>query len=378
MASVSFKKTVFFLVIAVLVAALIISLAVPHVMPKTKPIQQDPTKPLLVYVMRGYVPTVMAGAEITCHETNKQLLKDGFEITVIVKDYVVDQLDGVKIIKAFGDQYDDSSEAKEALQRASVIGIQNVYYDVGLEIAKKYRKPVCYFIHATSRGKEFFGYSGSWPIFMVYNSWSMKVDISANYKSYILKPYVDITRFTPLAAAAGSPQRFYVSLINLCKDKGGDILIQLAREMPEVQFLGVQGGYGQQIRDMSLRNITYVSKTDKIEDIYAKSYIVIMPSTLETWGRVAVEAMAAGVPVIINDVEGMREACGDGALVARNEDIGSWIRLIKRLQSDPIFYSTQVKKAQQRTIELQDNSDLRGLADWLRNTVIPSKPNTVI
>jgi glycosyltransferase involved in cell wall biosynthesis len=378
MATQSLKKAAFWIILVALVAALILALAAQYMPKPSKPLQQDQSKPLLVWVMRAYVPNMKAGAEITTHETNKQLLKDGFEVTVIVQHYIVDQLDGVKIIRASGDDYDDYPEAKDALSRASAVCIQNLYYDVGLNIAKKYRKPICYFIHATSRGKDFFGYAGSWPIYIVYNSWSMRADILANYKSYVLKPYVDISRFQPLMAAAGSANKNYITLINLCKDKGGELLIALARAMPEFQFLGVQGGYGQQISDNTVSNITYMSKTDKIEEVYAKSRIVLMPSVLETWGRVAVEAMAAGVPVIINDLEGMREACGEASLVAKIDDIGEWIRLIRRLQSDPVFYSEQVRKGQQQIEKLSDNSDLLGLGSWIRSTVIPAKPSHII
>ncbi len=378
MASFSLKKTLFWSALIFLIAAFVLALAAKHIPKVVKPLQQDPTKPLIVWIMRAYVPNMTAGAEITCHITNKQLLKDGFEVTVIVKHYVTDKQDGVKILKSDDEIYDATPEAQDALQRASVICIQNLYYDIGLNIAKKYRKPICYFIHATSRGKEFFGYSGSWPIHVVYNSWSMKADIGANYKNYVLKPYVDMARFKPLAAAAGSPLRYYVTLINLNESKGGQILIELAKAMPEVQFLGVEGGYGDQIRDHSIRNITYIPKTDKIEDVYAKSQIVLMPSTLETWGRVAIEAMASGVPVIINDIQGMREACQEGALVANRNDLAEWIRLIRRLRNNPMFYSQQVQKAQQRIQELEDDSDMKGLASWLQTTVIPNKPSNLI
>lgn len=377
MASFSLKKTLFWCVLVVLIAALVLAYASNGPV-RSKPLTQDPSKPLLVWVMRAYVPNMTAGAEITCHITNKQLLKDGFEVTVLVKHYVTDRQDGVKILKSDNDTYDASPEAQDALRRASAICIQNLDYNIGMDLARKYRKPICFFIHATSRGKEFFGYAGSWPIHVVYNSWSMKADIGANYKNYVLKPYVDMAKFKPLAAAAGSPSRFYVTLVNLNKSKGGDLLVQLAKAMPEVQFLGVEGGYGDQIRDYSQRNITYMSKTDKIEEVYAKSRVVIMPSDLETWGRVAVEAMASGVPVIINDVQGMREACGEGALVADRNDIASWVRLIRQLRNNPVFYSEQVRKGQQRIAELSDDSDMKGLAKWLHNIVIPSKPSDLI
>jgi glycosyltransferase involved in cell wall biosynthesis len=378
MASFVLKKTLFWSALILLIGALILALASKYVPKVVKPLQQDSTKPLLVWIMKAYVPNMTAGAEITCHVTNKQLLKDGFEVTVIVKHYVTDRQDGVKILKSVDDVYDATPEAQEALQRASAICIQNLDYNVGMELVKKYRKPVCFFIHATSRGKEFLGYAGAWPIHIVYNSWSMKADIGANYKNYVLKPYVDMARFKPLVAAAGSPSRYYVTLINLNESKGGKMLIDLAKAMPEVQFLGVEGGYGDQIRENAVRNITYMSKTDKIEDVYAKSRIVIMPSDLETWGRVAVEAMASGVPVIINDVQGMREACQEGALVANRNDIAEWIRLIRRLRDNPLFYSQQVQKGQQRIRELEDNSDMKGLASWFKKTVIPSKPSDLI
>jgi glycosyltransferase involved in cell wall biosynthesis len=380
MASFVLKKTLFWSALILLIGALILALASKYVPKVVKPLQQDISKPLLVWIMRAYVPNMTAGAEITCHVTNKQLLKDGFEVTVIVKHYVTDRQDGVKILKSENDVYDATPEAKDALSRASVICIQNLDYNVGMDLAKKYRKPVCFFIHATSRGKEFLGYAGAWPIHIVYNSWSMKADIGANYKNYVLKPYVDLAKFKPLASAGAAAPRSsgYVTLINLNKSKGGDFLIQLAKAMPEIKFLGVEGGYGDQIRENAVRNITYMSKTDKIEDVYAKSSIVIMPSDLETWGRVAVEAMASGVPVIVNDVQGMREACQEGALIANRNDIAEWIRLIRRLRDNPLFYSEQVQKGQQRIRELEDDSDMKGIASWLKKTVIPSKPSHLI
>ena len=148
MVSFSLKKTIFWSVLVVLIAALILAYVSQSPKP-AKPIIQDPSKPLLVWVMRAYVPNMTAGAEITCHVTNKQLLKDGFEVTVLVKHYVTDKQDGVKILPSQDDTYDATPEAQDALRRASVICIQNLDYNVGMDLARKYRKPICFFIHAT-------------------------------------------------------------------------------------------------------------------------------------------------------------------------------------------------------------------------------------
>jgi glycosyltransferase involved in cell wall biosynthesis len=340
--------------------------------------KQDSSKPLVVWPMNAYVPNMTAGGEITCHETNKQLIADGINVTVIVKNWVVPGQDGVRILASEDNTYDAKPEAVEAFKRASAICIQNLDMSYGMSLCRKYRKPAVFFIHATSVGKEFLGYAGGWPTFVVYNSWSMKADIAANYKSYIVKPWIDMRRFLKISGANDMNSKHYVTLINLNKSKGGQLLVDLAKEMPDVQFLGVEGGYGDQVRDTSLRNLTYMSKTDKIEEVYKKSKIVIMPSDLETWGRVAIEAMAASTPVIINDVEGMREATGGAALVARRDDIGEWKRAIRSLLNDPLFYKEQVDKGLRRCQELDDNSDMKGLADWMRQHVFTATPSGLI
>jgi glycosyltransferase involved in cell wall biosynthesis len=337
---------------------------------------QDPSKPLVVWPMNSYVPTMTAGGEITCHETNKQLVADGIEVTVIVRHWAVPGLDGVRILPSHDNTYDASPEIQEAYKRCSAICIQNIDFDLAMNLCRKYRKPAVFFIHATSVGKEYMGYAGSWPIFIVYNSWSMKADIAANYKSYIVKPWIDMRRFQKLANNQAA--KHYVTLINLNKSKGGDFLVELAKEMPDVQFLGVEGGWGDQFKDNSLRNITYMSKTDKIEEVYEKSKIVLMPSDIETWGRVAIEAMASGTPVIINDVEGMREATGGAAIVARRSDIGEWVRAIRKLLGNPALYKEHVKMGLARCEELDDSSDMKGLAAWMKTNVFPAQPSALI
>lgn len=342
--------------------------------PKEPP--QDPSKPLIVWPINAYIPAVLSGGELACHETNKQLIADGFNVTVITRHWKIPGLDGVRIIPSVEDDYSSTAEAKDALKKASAICIQNIDFNIGMELCRIFRKPAVFFIHATSLGKEYLNYSGSWPIFVVYNSWSMKADMLSNYKSYVVKPWIDTHRFLKIADKQAT--KHYVTLINLNESKGGHLLVEIAKQMPDVQFLGVEGGYGEQIKDTSARNITYMSKTDKIEEVYEKTKVVIMPSRLETWGRVAVEAMASGTPVIINDVQGMREACGDVGLIARRDDVGEWVRQIRRLLSDPLFYKEQVQKGLRRAKELDDKSDMKGLAAWMRSEVFPAQPSALI
>jgi glycosyltransferase involved in cell wall biosynthesis len=355
------------LIIAVLIIPALLMKIIPQTLAPNLP-HPNSTKPLIVLCMRAYVPSMTAGAEITSHITNKYIQKAGWDVVVIVKHWSVPQYEGIPILPSRSketNRYDDDPLAASYLSRASIIGFQNIGFEDALHIAKAYKKPAVFFIHSTSAGKEFFNYTGGWPIGIIYNSWTMMGDISAPYKSYIVKPWVDMKRFrfTP-----SNPQ--YVTLINLNESKGGDFLVALARRMPDVQFLAVEGGYGKQIKNNALQNIKYIPKSDRIEDIYNQTKVLLVPSKLETWGRVAVEAMTAGIPVIVNDVPGLRECVGEAGIVCRREDLASWDQQIRRLLKTPSYYEEWSQRSLRRSNELNDDKDMRGIGGWLHQLAL--------
>ena len=134
----------------------------------------------------------------------------------------------------------------------------------------------------------------------------------------------------------GRTEAEYITLINCNDRKGGQMLIDLARRMPDRKFLGVIGQYGDQLIDNTLPNLTYHAHTSQIRDIYARTRIVIMPSVYESYGRVAVEAACAGIPVICNDTEGLTEALGELGLYA-GLDIEKYIENILALDEKKYY-----------------------------------------
>ncbi|MFI5287806.1 MAG: glycosyltransferase family 4 protein [Candidatus Dormibacteria bacterium] len=100
------------------------------------------------------------------------------------------------------------------------------------------------------------------------------------------------------------------------------VLQELTREDPRVQ--GVLVGRGS--REAEVRRaaqssggrIEYLGALDReaLDREYARAAIVLMPSRFEGLGMVALEAQAAGTPVVGFDVDGLRDAVGvGGALV---------------------------------------------------------------
>jgi glycosyltransferase involved in cell wall biosynthesis len=101
-----------------------------------------------------------------------------------------------------------------------------------------------------------------------------------------------------------------------------------------------------------LANLNRMANTPHPRDFYRVSRVVLMPSLWrESLGRVAVEAMANGIPVLASDRGALPETMGDagfvltiperpspvGPPVPGPRDVAPWVATIERLWDDPAF-----------------------------------------
>jgi glycosyltransferase involved in cell wall biosynthesis len=91
-----------------------------------------------------------------------------------------------------------------------------------------------------------------------------------------------------------------------------------------------------------------------------------MPSKEESWGRVAIEAMSSGIPVIATPTPGLLESCGSAGIFCKRDDIGSWVREIRRLKTDTEYYKSVSEKCFDRAKELDPLSQLTQMEAWLK------------
>ncbi|MDN5928466.1 MAG: glycosyltransferase family 4 protein [Hyphomicrobiales bacterium] len=73
---------------------------------------------------------------------------------------------------------------------------------------------------------------------------------------------------------------------------------------------------------------------DDLKAALAGALCFLFPSRIEGFGLPAVEAMAAGCPVVASTSPCLPEICGEAALYADPDDIGAWIECVKRLKDD--------------------------------------------
>ena len=120
---------------------------------------------------------------------------------------------------------------------------------------------------------------------------------------------------------AENPEPTYVTFINPQPSKGMAIFVRIALELnrrrPEIPLLVVEGrGTSDALArlpvDLSgLTNLNRMANTPDPRDFYRVSRAVLVPSLWrESLGRVAVEAMANGIPVLASDRGALRETHG--------------------------------------------------------------------
>lgn len=158
-----------------------------------------------------------------------------------------------------------------------------------------------------------------------------------------------------------------VTLLNLTVAKGAPLFYELAERMPHRRFLGVRGAYGHQEPAPDLDNLEVIGTSKRVAvDVYPQARVVLMPSTYESWGRVAVEAAAAGVPTIAARTPGLVEA-GVAFTYLRHDDVDRWARTVDLLFDDEEAWESARASASTRAgdLEAATTAQLEALARLL-------------
>jgi glycosyltransferase involved in cell wall biosynthesis len=308
----------------------------------------------IVFLSDSFIPTTFAGSEISAYETLKYLQARGHTIIIFVKVWKVSEYNGLKIYK-----YDETSSFyKNHIKNCDVVFFQMGNEAKNLEIFQNIHKPVYVFIHVVNSYEWLIQQKMIFPITVVYNSNMTQDTIPTIYDNMRMVPYVNTAKFKNLREL--TIQNDVVCLINCNRNKGGELLVTLAHNMPDVQFLGVKGGYSNQIIENPCpSNLTYIENQEDITVVFKKIGILIMPSTNVTWGRTAVEAMASGVPVIHSEAPGLVE-CIDGAgILCNRNDEDAWVEAIRRILGDRAYRERLRQHGFKRITEIE-KEQLRG------------------
>jgi glycosyltransferase involved in cell wall biosynthesis len=206
----------------------------------------------------------------------------------------------------------------------------------------------------------------NWSL-VVFNSHATADEFNVRAPSVILHPPVDYRRWQVDRTGAEA-----ITMVNVTWEKGSEVFWECAERMPDHRFIGVVGGWGEpDIRE--LPNVEIVPHGADMLDVYRRTRVLLMPSEHESWGRVAVEAMSSGAPVVATDLPGVREAVGAGGALVERDWFDEFERQLRRLD-DPTVYATISDAASARAVELDPLPELEAFAAAVESLVAQEVP----
>ena len=314
----------------------------------------------VTWLIHMYPPFHNAGAEWMAHAMNSSLVGNAnFKVNVVLNKADLNEFERIHVIDK-----NDRSLVDSAILHSSVLISHLDMETNAVQTALIAKRPIVLVMHNNYRKHFLQEFIRVLPknLYLIHNSYWLKEYYSQfNLPSIVVYPPVYWKEYNV------ETTREYVTLINLNANKGGDVLYKIAKEMPDIQFLGVKGGYDGQIIQKGLSNLTYMDNTSYIQSVYAKTDILLVPSKEESWGRVAVEAMSSGIPVIAHPTPGLLESCDSAGIFCDRNNISAWVREIRRLKDDAVWRKQISAKCLARAKELDPKPQLDEMAKWLSN-----------
>lgn len=306
---------------------------------------------------RLYPPRTYAGAELAMHGILRHLIDQGHEATVIVREGDDGIVDGVDVFSVAADRSDD---AKTLYEDADVV-LSHMETGIGAQpLSALTGTPLVLLVHNEYQ----LTWSGGSPYcrLVVPNSHQLARKIGHQHigiPSVVVNPpvYEDDCVLPQEQSLKPANDALQIGLSDL---KGGHLFWRLSQREVGRRFLGVTGGYGEQIVRGGA-NVTVLPHQAPRELRYAydASRVLLIPS-METWGRVAVEALANGMPIIAQPSDGLFDVTGVSIEAAYSGfvqyayvgDPQGWSDALKALD-DPDDYDRASVAARTRWAELQ-------------------------
>lgn len=341
-------------------------LAVPQ-LPDDLTVASNARLGVVAYVDR-YPPKENAGAEWMLHGLLRHLVRRNHRVRVVTSCDDRYEFDGVDV---WPERFLDVVADEADVLVGHLLWTKHV-----VTLAADRGLPLVYLLHNDMQVKH-------WSLaphnvtLMVANSRWVAEAVAWPGRTVVVRPPVLLDDYAIDVEANPPAARPWITLVNPNPDKGAECFYGAAKLMPDHRFATVQGAYGTQLRPRGLSNVVQWPATPNMrDDVYSRTRVLCVPSRYESWGRVAVEAMAAGIPVVAHPTSGLVEALGDAALFRDRDDHRQWAATLRDLD-DPDTYAHWSKLAVERAAHL-DAMATTDLAVWESAIglagAVPSRP----
>lgn len=288
-----------------------------------------------------YPPAHCAGAEMMAHALGRHLAAAGWDVEVAAQHErtPVFEFDGLRV-------WGGRRNLPQLYRWADVVVTHLDVTRQAAQLARTYGRALVHLVHNDRQLSTHRVRRQEAALVVANSEWIAGVLSRWPGPLEVLRPPVeyDAYRTTP-----GDR----VTLVNLSEPKGAPLFYALAAACPHLEFLAVRGAYGVQVDPpRSLGNLEVVENTPAIvERVYARTRVLLMPSSYESWGRVAVEAMCSGIPVVAHPTPGLLESLSYAGTFVDRRDVSGWLEALDYLNGPAWEHASA--QASRRAAELE-------------------------
>ncbi len=176
---------------------------------------------------------------------------------------------------------------------------------------------------------------------------------------------VDPAIFTPRISEGRSGSEFAIGYVGrLVVEKGVDLLLEAAARIEGTWRLAVVGAGPEYERLRMLAQSLGIAErvsfagslpSAHLPDFYRRLDALVLPSRsrpnwIEQFGRVLIEAMACGVPVVGSDCGEIPRVIGDAGLIFPEGDVAALRKCLERLMQNPSLWQDLAQRGRERVL----------------------------
>lgn len=133
-----------------------------------------------------------------------------------------------------------------------------------------------------------------------------------------------------------------VAIGNIKKEKNYDLVIEaFQKELHKDNLIfHIYGSgnlletYQNKLKELKIKNLVFMGSTSNVERVMQNYNLYCMTSTSEACPLSPLEALQAGLPLLLSDIQPLKEIAEDNALYFRSGDVNSFIAKIRNIHKE--------------------------------------------
>ncbi len=183
--------------------------------------------------------------------------------------------------------------------------------------------------------------NGVLSVSQAQRQWMIEANLVKEEKVTVINPASPIEKMLQIQRKVPGSPLILGAYGRFAQQKGFDILLRAIAQLPGEHFHLHLGGYGPDeatLRQLA-QGLPQVKLLGAIEDVpsfLSTCEVVVIPSRWEPWGLVALEARAAGKPILASAVDGLCEQVRGCGLLVPSESPSALAYAIATLPESPL------------------------------------------